>query len=221
MTDESARRGEGEPRLRVILARHGETTLNVEQRFRGRADVPLTPRGQEQAALLGRALVRAKPRLLLASPRQRALETARAIGASSGLDVIVEPRLEDIDYGEWTGLTHTEVAKRWPGDYDIYRRATDRSAFPSGESMLDLETRVANLLSELSKRNEHGTVVLVTHDIVIRALVCRLLDAPLAAMHRLCVDVASTTGVSLADDRTTVDWINNVSHLQDATVGAS
>lgn len=215
MQEESGQRGRGDP-LRVILARHGETALNVEGRFRGRAEAPLTPRGQEQATRLGEALVRHHPELLITSPRSRAVETARAIGAKATLKHEIEQRLEDIDYGEWTGLTRGEVAKRWPTEYEQYLRAPERASFPAGETMLGLETRLAELLSELSKRNELRVVVLVTHDIVIRALVCRFLDAPLRAMHRLHVDVASTTCISLANHKTTIDWVNNTSHLEAA-----
>lgn len=213
MQEGSGQRGKDDP-LRVILARHGETALNVEGRFRGRAEAPLTPRGQEQATRLGAALAGFRPELLLASPRGRAIDSARAIGARTSVEPGVEPRLEDIDYGEWTGLTRVEVSKRWPTEYEQYLRDPERAAFPGGETLFGLETRIAELLSELSKRLELRVVVLVTHDVVIRALVCRFLDAPLRAMHRLRVDVASTTGISLANDKTTIDWVNNTSHLE-------
>ncbi len=198
----------------IVLARHGETALNVEKRFRGRADPPLTPRGVEQAGRLGEALVGFEPSLLLSSPRERALRTAGAVAACAGLDLTVEPRLEDIDYGEWTGLTHGEVAGRWPEHYRNYRQTLERAEFPGGESVPGMVARIESLVSELVRSDEGGVAVLITHDIVIRTLVCRVLTAPLAAMHRLRIDVASTTGMSAENGRIAIDWVNDVSHLR-------
>ena len=197
---------------RVILARHGETLLNVQRRFRGRADPPLGDRGLEQARRLGDALVRMKPTRVISSPRQRAQQTASAIASSCRLSFVIEPKLDDVDYGAWTGLTTAEVAARWPDDYAVFLDAPERVRFPDGESIAALVDRAWEAL--LSARDAEHVAVLVTHDIVIRGLLCRVLDAPLATMHRLRIDVASSTGLRATADGTSVEWMNETCHLR-------
>src|SRR5580700_9365429 len=101
------------PATTVLFVRHGETTLNVQGHFRGRADPPLTVRGTAQARALGQALAAWRPTAILASPRRRAVQTAAEIASATSCEAEIDPRLDDIDYGEWTGLPQSEVGVRW------------------------------------------------------------------------------------------------------------
>jgi probable phosphoglycerate mutase len=195
----------------TILARHGETLLNVEGRFRGRLDPPLSNAGNAQALRLGNALGADNCARILSSPRQRAQQTAQAIASNCNLTVDVDSRLDDVDYGAWTGLTSAEVAARWPNDFAVFMSAPDTTRFPEGESIAALADRVWDAF--VAVRLSRG-MALVTHDIVIRLLLCRVLGAPLATMHHLRIDLASTTGLLPVSTGASLEWMNRTSHLQ-------
>src|SRR4030042_539471 len=104
--------------LEIILVRHGETAFNAAETFRGRADVPLNATGLQQAALIGKYLSAEKISVVYSSPLQRAVQTASAIAAPHHLKVKLTENLNDIDCGEWQGLTLKEVRERHG---DIYQ----------------------------------------------------------------------------------------------------
>lgn len=198
---------------RIILARHGETKLNVERRFRGRADPELSENGREQVQRLGEALTTTTPVTVVASPRRRARETAAAIGQSSGVAVHVDERLDDVDYGQWTGRTHQEAEAGWSDLYASFRNDPGAVRFPDGESVRDLVDRTYDVMT--ASADSERTTILVTHDIVIRVLICSILGSPLKAMHQLRIDTASSTGIWLASDGPPrLDWMNETCHLQ-------
>ena len=200
------------PLRRVILARHGETAFNVERRLRGRADPPLSEVGREQVRLLGEALATTKHTGLVSSPRGRAQETASAIAKTCGVAFVVDARLDDVDYGEWTGLTLVEAAARWPELQRAFLTDPDGVRFPNGESIGALVARTTDVLASSSFTAD--VTVLVTHDIVIRVLLCTVLGTSLRTMHRLRIDVASSTGLRVAPSHAYLDWMNDTCHLQ-------
>lgn len=102
---------------RLLAVRHGQSTWNVEHRWAGQADPPLSPSGREQASALGRALVHARhrPTAVAASDLRRATETARIAGTVLGLRrVVVDARLRERRFG-LSGLTSDEIERRHPG----------------------------------------------------------------------------------------------------------
>jgi len=98
----------------LYLIRHGQTAWNVEEVFRGRADVPLDERGRAQARATASVLASQPLAAVYSSPLQRAVLTARPIAEARGLAVEVDERLTDLDFGEWQGKTLTEARRTWP-----------------------------------------------------------------------------------------------------------
>ena len=193
-------------RTNIILARHGETEFNVRRVFRGRADPPLDALGLDQVRLQGDAIAELGPERIFSSPRLRATQTAEAIARACGKRLETDPELDDIDYGEWTGQSHEQVATRWPEDWQAFLERPETLTFPRGEHMGGFVARLRKVW--LRHDGREGTTVLVTHDVVIRTLVCILLNAPLSAMHRLRIDVASTTCISSNRHEPSIRWLN-------------
>lgn len=178
----------------ILLVRHGETTWNLERRFQGRRDSPLTERGRRQAeamAGLVRDMVRREPGAwrLVTSPLGRARDTAGAIAAATGLTLEVDDRLMEIDCGEWEGLTWAEVSAG--------REASSRHWIfdaPGGETHEDVQARIEDFLASLPPEPERRVVV-VSHGAagrVLRGVYVGLareamldLDVPQDAVHRL------------------------------------
>ncbi|MDE2145548.1 MAG: histidine phosphatase family protein [Burkholderiales bacterium] len=185
--------------MKLLLIRHGETPWNLDGRYQGRSDPPLTPRGEDQARALAQSLAQrlaqslasAQATRLVAGPLQRAQATARAIGAAAGLRVDVDPRLTELSYGAWEGLRQAEVKLRWPELLRQWKRQPDQACLPGGESLAALRQRVRSFMDDAAAGL--GTTVAVTHAGVIRAMVLEASGAPLAAFRAVRIDNATLT----------------------------
>jgi probable phosphoglycerate mutase len=148
--------------LLYVIARHGESTLNFEERVNGDPSVPvaLTEQGRDEARLLGQQVGHVPLELCVHTRFGRTLETARI--ALEGRDVPFEeePLFDDIDIGELEGQTLD--------DYRAWKRAhTRRDPFPGGESLDDAARRYARAYKKLLERPE-TSILVVTHEIPLR-----------------------------------------------------
>jgi probable phosphoglycerate mutase len=134
----------------LALVRHGESAWIAEGRFQGRGDPPLSDIGLQQAAALGARL--ADPTALLSvpvpdeppvaiwhSPLRRAAQTAQAIHEARKADAPLLPlqTLTEVGQGEWEGLSHDEVRRRYPDELAAWRRDPFHHHAPGGESLTD------------------------------------------------------------------------------------
>src|SRR5215472_15070171 len=101
--------------MRVLLIRHGSSTWNLERRWQGWADPPLSDEGVTLAEAVAAGIRGLDVRLVVSSDLARALSTAEIIAHAAGVDVCVEPALRERDVGLWSGLTSDEIESRWPG----------------------------------------------------------------------------------------------------------
>ena len=198
---------------KVVVVRHGETTWGAEGRFAGREDVPLTSRGRRQASSVGDRVKVLRPAVVLTSPLQRCRLTANAIGGASGAPVVVHDALLDGALGEWTGLHPTDIEQRWPAEFAVWR-SDPNAPPPGGESFNEIRARIDPLLTELVKSYRGHTVVLVTHAATSKMIVVSALDVASDAAYRLRIDTASLSGLTIAEDGSTVVWaVNETGHL--------
>ncbi len=161
----------------LVFIRHGETDWNVEGRLQGQRDIPLNPRGREQAKRNGEVVAREIPEALefgfVASPLWRARETMEIARGAMNLD----PKVYDIDallveitFGELEGFTYQEVERREPGW--LKQRDANKWEFlpPGGESYRMLSERIVAWLGTVTK-----PLVVVAHGGVGRVLRAHLL----------------------------------------------
>jgi len=147
----------------LLLARHGQSTWNAEQRWQGQADPPLSDLGREQAHLAAGAVGAVD--LIAASPQQRALETATIISESIGVGpVLVVDDVRERSAGSWSGLTRTDIDEQFPGWLDEGRRPDD---FESDDELL---ARVLPALDLIAGSSPGGAILVVCHGGVIRAV---------------------------------------------------
>ena len=146
---------------RILLVRHGQSTWNAEGRLQGQADPPLSALGRREAAALRPVLEAFPAERVLASDLRRASETAAALGHPGAA---LDPVWREIDVGEWSGRTLSEVPD---GDTPAWRGGD--LVPPGGEAWEELAARVADALDEL--RAAGGDWLVVTHGGVIRAAV--------------------------------------------------
>ena len=154
----------------LVLARHAESTWNAERRWQGQLDPPLSERGLEQALALGRELAGEGVRAIVASDLVRARETARLVAGALGCEIELEPRLRELDVGDWSGLTLDEIAARWPEEL-ARLRAGDLDVRPGGgESRRELRVRVMAAIEAAAQRRAGTRFAVVTHAGVVRTL---------------------------------------------------
>jgi probable phosphoglycerate mutase len=144
------------------MARHGESTLNFDNRINGDPGVPvhLTDKGRDEARLLGQQIAHVPFDLCLHTRFLRTRETAELALAGRNVPFEEMPGLDDIDIGELEGQTIDE--------YHVWKRAhSRRDAFPGGESLDEAARRYADAFEQLLERPER-TILVVTHEIPLR-----------------------------------------------------
>jgi phosphoserine phosphatase len=154
---------------RILLARHGETDWNRDNRFQGRADPPLNDAGREQAATLAASLAGEQLDAVYSSPLRRAVETADVVAAPHGLEPTPVEALREVDVGSWQGLTRTEIESRYPEQFR--RWLAFEQGWEDGETYEEMGVRVVGALSELSARHAGERVLALTHGGPIRAAI--------------------------------------------------
>jgi broad specificity phosphatase PhoE len=169
----------------LVLVRHGETEWHAGNRYAGRADVPLTPRGRAKAEDLAVWARRTPPDLVLASPLERARQTAEPAARVAGLPVVLDDRLVEVDFGKGDGLTREDMRERFPADLDAFLAAPATSPLPGGETGADAVARSRPALLDAAARHPDGTVLVVAHQTLLRLLLCDLLGMPLDHYRRV------------------------------------
>jgi broad specificity phosphatase PhoE len=204
----------GDPGARFFLVRHGEVDSNRAMRYLGRTDEPLNDRGVGQAAALAGAFSALSIDAVRSSPLTRASATAAAIADASGLDVDTDPRLAELDFGSWEGLSRDEVMSRSAADRELLHRwETDpETPAPSGESFSELRLRVVACLDELSTGHPGASIVIVSHVGPIKIALCSALGLPMARSRRVFLDPATISVVDWADEPV-VRLVNGHGHL--------
>lgn len=156
----------------IFLVRHGATDWNLEKRAQGTADIPLAEAGQLQALHTAHELEGFDIDAVYTSDLQRARDTAVAIAAPHGLEVIEDPDFREIDQGEWTGLPVEEIKKRWP---DMWGPARHYNTRPGGESPQQVRDRALGGLRRVVQAHPDGAVIIVSHGGTIRWLSAEVL----------------------------------------------
>jgi broad specificity phosphatase PhoE len=151
----------------VLLARHGETDDNAARRFQGHRDPPLNDLGRAQARALGEELAGAGIRELWSSPLQRAHETATIAGRELGLQPRLDPRLMEVDVGDWAGRLYDDLRADDPELFAAWRSGSPAFRFPGGESLEEQGERVAAAIEEIAGAAQLPVLV-VCHGGVIR-----------------------------------------------------
>ena len=152
----------------IFLARHGESDWNVEKRFQGHSDRPLTERGREQAHALADLVGSEKIDAVYTSPLSRARETAEIVAARAGLKAVALPELREVDTGSWSGLSRADVEARFPEGFARWR--SGGSGWENGESYDEMAERVIGALQKIAEDHPAGRVLLISHGGPIRAI---------------------------------------------------
>jgi alpha-ribazole phosphatase len=181
--------------LHLTLVRHASTTLNEQRRYQGWCDHPLSDRGRAEAADLARRLAGERWDRVLSSDLARARDTAALL--APGAEVVPDPRLRELDFGAWDGLTYDEAEARDP---EAIRRWIDDPLGvrpPGGESFTDFRARVVAALHDLPLE---GSALVVAHGGPVRLLVAELLGLAWSQVVLMQVSACSLTRLAVHPD---------------------
>lgn len=163
--------------MEIYLIRHGETTANVEKRFAGALDVPLTEKGISQAILAGEKLKDIKFDGFYCSNLSRAYETAKLIGKHQNQNPIPLKELQEMNFGIWEGkkmkeiqMENGDLLNQWFVDFDNFQ-------VPEGESVKELFERVTNAYKKIIEPfslDSDTKIAIVAHGGVIQSLLSYL-----------------------------------------------
>jgi broad specificity phosphatase PhoE len=152
----------------LMLARHGQTDWNLERRWQGHADPPLNETGRAESRALAVSLANVGLERVYSSDLARARETAEIVGSALELEVLLDPRLREVDVGEWSGLTSAEVAARFPDGYR--RRHEGSTGWERGEPFEAMAVRVVAAVLSIAAAHADGRLLVITHGGPLRAL---------------------------------------------------
>lgn len=181
----------------LYLVRHGTTTMNVENRYRGRRDIPLDAQGYQDAVDAARLLSGAGLAAVYAGGLRRTIATAQIIADEARVpDIRILPGLINVDYGSWEGMTAQEAEMYAPAAFKLYKTSPERAVCPNGERLKDAQTRMLEALSLIASRHPGECVAAVTHAVMIR-LVVAAIESITGEEWRIPVGRGSLTTMSI------------------------
>jgi len=215
--------------MKLLLARHGQTSLNAQGRFLGRVNDPLDDVGMRQVATLAARLENERIDAIVSSDLTRATQTAVAIANPHGLTVQVDLDLREIAMGAWEGQLIAEIKKTQPHLFEQWLADPVQYYPTGGESLEGMRLRLQRALSHWQERYPtrpgapEPTVVWVTHSAFIGVLLCHLLNLPLVQMRLFYTYNASLSIVHLVPKRvgtqTVLYSLNETGHLWERGFG--
>jgi probable phosphoglycerate mutase len=199
------------PAATLLLIRHAAFD-GIGEVLAGRTRyVGLNDGGTAQAERVARRVAQCPIAALYSSPMTRALQTSAVIASAVHCDVRVEPALDEVDFGDWTGrrVADLDGEAAWRA-FNAHRTT---AAVPGAGGMLDTQLRAVNWMLTAVARHAGGTVVAVSHADVIRALLAACAGLSLDLMTRFACHPASITQLHVGDGVPTVGCVNDTSHL--------
>jgi broad specificity phosphatase PhoE len=197
----------------IIMVRHGETEWNVGEIFRGRIDIELNETGIKQAELLAEYLSKQKIDAIYSSPLKRAIKTAETTAGYHKLTIDITPGLIDFDYGKWQGLSHQKVKDKYKELYAAWINHPEHVKMPAGESLNEVRKRAMGVVTEVIARY-NGTVVLVSHRVVNKILICALLGLDNSHFWNIRQDTCGITAFTYENERFILTKHNDTSYLE-------
>ena len=200
--------------MNLLLARHGETDDNARLIFQGQGGGSLNARGRAQAERLAARLAKDLD-VIVSSDLTRARETAEEVALASGVEIVFDREVREVDVGAWTGLAYEEVERRFPEEWAAWRAGLDVPR-GGGETYAGLATRVARALERIARDHPGKRVLVVSHGAALRSAVCLALgispswNAPIAGLHN-----TSLSKLRYEGEKIHLVTYNDVAHLRD------
>ncbi|WP_309400229.1 histidine phosphatase family protein [Cerasicoccus maritimus] len=205
--------------MRLIVIRHGETEWNIQHRYQGQQDSPLTEKGRRQADAIGERLKSFKFDRIISSDLGRAVDTCRAI-AQYHPDTLWEQNagLRERNFGILAGYTRAEAAVKFPREEEGYLHGGVDYVIPEGESLRDVFHRAGNTFDSIAKCFDGQTVCVVTHGGILGMFLRHAIGIPCESTRAYKFVNAAFNEFFFEDGRWLLHTWGDISHL--AQIGA-
>ncbi len=198
----------------VVLIRHGETEWNLNERYQGHADSPLTARGLAQARAVALALEGETFDAFYSSDLGRAKRTASIIADRLGRRYLLDPRLREQHYGLLQGYDRTRAREIDPGFFESLHKGDPDYAPAGGESRRQRHNRAVEALDDIARRHPGGRILVVSHGGIVDSLFRETLGIPHENPRQYSLYNAAINRFAFYDGRWTMKLWGEVSHLE-------
>jgi len=202
---------------KVYLVRHGQTDWNKKLTFRGRIDVPLNEAGHREAKAISDALKDKNIGAIYTSPLRRSIETAQPIAKFFHLEIVPVQGLIDISYGNWEGLTFSEVKKQYSDQYEKWEKKPDLIRFPHGETLDEAKERSFRAFKDIIKENPGKSILIIPHRVINKVLLCALLGLSNSHFWEIKQDTGCINLIEYLNNRFILSLVNDTCHLKGIT----
>lgn len=200
--------------MKIILIRHGETTWNIEGRYQGQENTPLSERGLKQGHLLAEGLRNIPIDACISSPLQRSYQTCKFCAALHNLPVATDERLTEINHGSWEGVLAGDIAKRYPKEFALWHTQPEKVQMPDGgENLEDVRKRARKAFDEYAAKYEGKTILVAAHDAVNKAIICDLLGLDMSHFWQIKQDNTCINVLEYNEGTWRVVLLNSTNHL--------
>lgn len=198
----------------IYLVRHGQTAWNKEEIFRGRTDIPLDKTGLKQARLAGEYFKGMVIQGIYSSPLSRAWQTAEQIALFQNLKAQPIEGIIDMSFGNWEGHALKEIERIDPETYRQWREEPHLARLPGGETLDDVQFRAMASLKEVIEKHPGETLVLVSHRVVNKVLICGILGIDSSHFWQIAQDTTAINLIRYKKGRYILSLMNETCHLK-------
>lgn len=168
--------------ITVDLLRHGELEGGIK--YRGQVDDPLTEAGRIAMDQVWQQLA-GDIDLIISSPMRRCFGPASDWAEAAAIECVTDPRIAEMHYGEWEGLTSEEIMIRYPELLEKWRIDPESVSVPGGESIHQLRDRIALFWSDICERHNGQRLLVMAHSGSLRMLIAHILNAPIVSTRHM------------------------------------
>lgn len=181
--------------MKLYMVRHGETDLNQSRVYFGWQDVSINEAGREQAKILKEKLSDITFSSVLASPLQRARQTAAII--KPDIVPVIDEGLKELNFGQWEGMHYTAIAAKYPQEWQAWADDWLQYQIKYGESFAMFYARVKKSFEQLKVKYENQQILLVTHAGVMKIIMLLALDLPMQHYWNFAFDFGKYSVIHL------------------------
>ncbi|MCX7709607.1 MAG: histidine phosphatase family protein [Clostridia bacterium] len=200
---------------KLYLVRHGETDWNKQNRCQGCIDIDLNEDGILQAKAVSKRLASEKIDMIYSSELTRAYHTADIINEQLSCEIKKDKALNEIDFGDWEGLTFEEMRVRPDYNYLHWKSEPHKAAFPGEGSLQIVQDRAMKLIRQIIQEHSGKNILVVSHGGILKTVILGLLDIGLEAYNKFYITNTSISIVSVEQERNYIHVLNDTCHLQD------
>lgn len=205
--------------VKFIIVRHGYSTTNMEKKFAGQSDVPLTEIGLEQARDTAEYILKNyKIDAIYSSDLCRAIDTAKPIAEALQMPIKTEKDLREFSAGCWEGKYIKDLWAEYPEEFAKWANDVGNARCGDGETSAEVSLRSEKIFKKIARENEGKTVLVATHGGVVRAVRCNWLGISLDDMRDVPHVANASVTVALYDNETDtaeLTLIGYAEHLKD------